>query len=311
MTFQILTTPVKWSLTTRNCADRLAGPQKAFLFMDAASPDSALARSLRPGDYLRRLRTQLGITAREVEELSRAISQEQGNEEFIISHGRIIQVENNESTPSIYKICSLSAIYGVSLNELVAMFVNLEKLAAHRLERDQTRLVRVEVEQPGKHLTFPVRFDPAFNVDRTSLLSRMVQVWGDVPIALIQHLKLRSMRYGLIGLADYTLYPLLKPGSFVQIDDAQRKIVNPPSSTEYERPIYFIELRDGYLCGWCELQKNRLLILPHPLSPCKVKVFAHPTEAEVVGRVVAIAARIAPIRESTNAAPSQEPAARS
>jgi hypothetical protein len=193
----------------------------------------------------------------------------------------------------------------VPLNELVAMFVDLEKLAAHRLKRDQTRLLRVEVEQPGKHLTFPVRFDPGFNVERTNLLSRMVLVWGEVPVALIQHLNLRSLQYGLIGLSDYTLYPLLKPGSFVQIDDTQRKVQNPPSATEYDRPIYFVELRDGYLCGWCETQKNQLLVIPHPLSPCKVKVFAHPMDAEIVGRVVAVAARIAPIREQSSPPPAQ------
>jgi transcriptional regulator with XRE-family HTH domain len=281
--------------------------------MNAGTSFGASTGSLKPGDHLRRLRSQLGITAREVEELSRVIAQEQNNEEFIVSHGRIIQVENNESTPSIYKLCSLSAIYGVSVNELVAMFVDLDKLSTHKVQRDQTRLLRLEVEQPGKRLAFPVRFDPAFNVDRTSLLSRMVQVWGDVPVALIQHLKLRSMQYGLVGLADYTLYPLLKPGSFVQIDDTQRKVQNPPSPTEHDRPIYFVELRDGYLCGWCEMQKNQLVVIPHPLSPNKVRMFAYPTEAEIVGRVVAVAARIAPIREQSNApaAPTPEPQSQS
>ncbi len=180
------------------------------------------------------------------------------------------------------------------------MFVNLDALATHKIKRDQTRLVRVEVERPDRKLQFPVRLDPGFSVDRTNLLSRMVQVWGEVPLALIQHLNLRSMQYGLIGLTDYTLYPLLKPGSFVQIDNTQRKVVTPPSSNEYNRPIYFIELRDGYLCGWCEMQKGQLLVIPHPLSTCKVRIFAHPTEAEIVGQVVAVAARIAPIREQTN-----------
>lgn len=269
--------------------------------MNASTSPTASTGSLKPGDYLRRLRSQLGITAREVEELSRAIAQEQNNEEFVVSHGRIIQVENNESTPSIYKLCSLSVIYGVSLNVLVSIFVNLDKLSTHKVRRDQTRLLRVEVEQPSKHLTFPVRFDPAFNVDRTCLLSRMVQVWGEVPVALIQHLKLRSLQYGLVGLSDYTLYPLLKPGSLVQIDDKQRKVQNPHSSSEYDRPIYFLELRDGYLCAWCEMQKSELVVIPHPLSPAKVRVFAYPTEVEIVGRVVAVAARIAPIREQSTA----------
>jgi len=271
--------------------------------MDVGTP----SRSVKPGDQLRKLRSQLGITAREVEELSRIIAQDQNNEEFIVSHGRIIQVENNESTPSIYKLCSLSAIYGVSITELIALFADLDKLSAHSLQRDQTRMVRVEVDRPGKLMTFPVRFDPGFNVDRTSLLSRLVQVWGEVPVALIQHLNLRALQYGLIGLADFTLYPLLRPGSFVQIDDTQRKVQTPPSASEHERPIYFIELRDGYLCGWCEMQKNQLLVIPHPLSPCKVKVFAYPSEAWIVGRVVAVAARIAPARPASNPPPGATP----
>ena len=270
--------------------------------------------SEKPGDVLRKLRSKLGITARELEELSRGIAQQQRNDEFTISHGRIIQVENNESTPSIYKLCSLSAIYNIPLTELVSMFVDLDTLSTHRVKRDQTRLVRMEVERPGKTLQFPVHLDPGFSVDRTNLLSRMVQTWGEVPLALIQHLNLRSMKYGLIGLNDFTLYPLIKPGSFVQIDDTQRKVVTPPSTNEYNRPIYFVELRDGYVCGWCEMQKGQLLVIPHPLSTCKIRIFAHPNEAEIVGQVVAVAARIAPLREQTGSttspfAGSQVPAA--
>lgn len=247
----------------------------------------------KAGDRLRRLRIQLGITARAVEQMSRQIALEHGNDEFIISHGRVIQVENNESTPSIYKLCSLSAIYGVSLNELVSMFADLERLSTHRLQRDETRPLRLNVEQPGKQLTFPLRFGSSSDIERTGLLSRMVEVWGEIPVALIQHLNLRSMQYGIVGLNDYTLYPLLKPGSVVQIDDSQRKVMNCPWTDEYARPIYFVELRDGYVCSWCEVHKNQLLVIPHPLSSCQIKIFTHHDEAEIVGRVVAVAARLA------------------
>jgi hypothetical protein len=47
----------------------------------------------------------------------------------------------------------------------------------------------------------------------------MVQVWAEVPIALIQQLEIRRGRYGYIGLQDMTMYPLLRPGSFVLIDE--------------------------------------------------------------------------------------------
>jgi len=254
----------------------------------------------RPGKRLRRIRAQRGITARQVQELSREIAADQGNGEFLISHGRITQIENNESTPSIYKLCSLSAILSVPLMELITMFVDLESFEsyAYRLRRHQTHLVNFEVDQPGKSVSFPVQFDPAFDPDSTNLLSRMVQVWGDVPPAVLNRLRLRSLRYGVIGLNDYTLHPLLKPGSFVQIDDSQRRVVSPPFPNEYDRPIYFIELREGYVCGWAEMQGNKLVVLPHPLSNCRVRVLDYPVEAEVVGRVVAVAARIAELREA-------------
>ena len=246
-----------------------------------------------PGDQLRKLRSRLGITARQVEEFSKAIATEQGNDEFLISHGRIIQVENGESTPSIYKLCTLSAIYGVPVAELVSLFVNLEAIGRYRnsVNHDSSRLLSLEIDQPNKKMSFPVRFDPGSSVDKTGLLSRMVQMWGDIPVALLSGLNLRSHRYGLIGLADYTLYPMLKPGSIVQIDDTKRKVVGTLAPNEYQRPIYFIELRDSFVCGWCETQPNKLVIVPHPLSPVKVRIF-DVKDAEVVGRVVGVAARL-------------------
>jgi hypothetical protein len=47
-----------------------------------------------------------------------------------------------------------------------------------------------------------------------------------------------------------------------------------------------VELREGYACGWCELQGNQLLIIPHHSSPASVRRFTFPREAEIVGRVV-------------------------
>ena len=42
------------------------------------------------------------------------------------------------------------------------------------------------------------------------------------------------------------MYPLLGPGSFVQINDKDRKVETARWRNEYERPIYFVELHDGY-----------------------------------------------------------------
>jgi hypothetical protein len=82
------------------------------------------------------------------------------------------------------------------------------------------------------------------------------------------------------------MYPMIRPGAQLTIDTSQNKVVMNAWRYEYERPIYFIELRGAYACGWCELQGNQLLIIPHHSSPAKVRRFTHPREAEIVGRVV-------------------------
>src|SRR2546425_6346623 len=32
------------------------------------------------------------------------------------------------------------------------------------------------------------------------------------------------------------------------------------------RPIYFVELRNGYVCSWCQVDQGQLIVIPHPHS---------------------------------------------
>jgi hypothetical protein len=82
------------------------------------------------------------------------------------------------------------------------------------------------------------------------------------------------------------MYPMIRPGALLKIDASQNKLAAIPWRNEYERPIFFIELRDAYACGWCELQANQLLIIPHHSSPSSVRRLLYPREAEIVGRVI-------------------------
>lgn len=264
----------------------------------------------RAGERLKRLRSQIGLTTREVAELSRKIATDEGNDEFSVSHARLIQIENDESTPSIYKLFTLSAIYGRSFSDLVSYYVDLAHLDAHRLSVPLagTREVTLETYDETRTIQFPVRFDPGFRVEKTGLLSRLVEVWGEVPVALLETLNIRKHRYGFIGLEDFTMYPLLRPGSFVQIDDQQKPQAHTSYRSEYERPIWFLELRTGYICSWCEVARDRIVSIPHPLSPCRTQEFAYPNEAEIVGRVTAVAARLLNPRDPASHPPSKSPA---
>jgi len=246
---------------------------------------------------LRELRNRLGITTREVEELSRRISEDRGNEDFYISNAWLTQLENRNSVPSIYKLFSLSVIYKTRFSDLLAMFgVDLGESAKYQLALplQNTHLVALEKLDPEQPVSFPVRFDKGFNIEKTSLISRMVEVWGEVPVSLIQRLDVRNCQYGYIGLQDFTMYPLLRPGSFVQIDSHVTRLTPTDWRTEFDRPIYFLELRDNYACGWCDLRGSQITLIPHPLSGAALRTFAYPDEAEIVGQVSAVAMRLVP-----------------
>jgi transcriptional regulator with XRE-family HTH domain len=256
---------------------------------------STVLSSVRPGEQLKEIRNRLGVTTREVEELSRKIAQDSANEEFCISNAWLTQIENGNSVPSIYKFFSLSAIYRVRFHDLLRIFhVDLDAIARYQLELPlyNTNLVTIEVPDPQKPIRFPVRFDPGFSLGKTSLISRMVEVWGEVPVSLIQRLDVRHCQYGYIGMDDFTMDPILHPGAFVQIDTDLNRLHPSAWRTEFDRPIYFVELREGYACSWCEVGGSQITLLPHPLSACPVRRFAYPDDAEIIGQVTGVAMRL-------------------
>jgi len=203
--------------------------------------------------------------------------------------------ESDYSAEAVFGRNGFSAIYDKSFSEIASYF----GLRIADLRRDRasigvprTHLVDREGDAESQSVSLPVEFKPEFRFEKTNLLSRVVEKWDEVPIGLLQHLDLRKSMYGYIGLEDNTLYPLIRPGSLVQIDPGQRKISSAQWRTEFERPIYFIELRDGYLCSWCQLEKGQLMVIPHPQSRQAIRHFDHPAQAEVVGRVTGVAMRI-------------------
>lgn len=254
----------------------------------------------RTGEQLRELRNRLGVTTREVEEFSRVIADDRQNEEFYISNAWLTQLENKSSVPSIFKLYSLSVIYRIRFSDLLVLFgVDLGATGRYRFELPlhNTHLASFEEPDPERAVTFPVRFDKSFSLDKTSLISRMVEVWGEVPIALIQRLDVRNCQYGFIGKEDLTMYPLIRPGSFVQIDNQVNRSQGQEWRTEFDRPIYFIELRDSYACAWCEVRGSQITLIPHPLSGCMIRQYAYPDDAEIIGQVTGLAMRLVPIAD--------------
>jgi hypothetical protein len=148
------------------------------------------------------------------------------------------------------------------------------------------------VGDPARPIRFPIRFDPGFRPEKTIFLSRIIELWGEIPAGLLATLDLRKYLYGYIGLEDRMMTPLLRPGSIVQVDDTRRQIVNSGWFTEHDRPLYFLELRYSYECCWCFQRGKEVTLVPHPLSPCGPRIIRVPDDGEVLGQVVGVAMRI-------------------
>jgi transcriptional regulator with XRE-family HTH domain len=244
------------------------------------------------GQKLKEIRNRRNIKIREVEEASRRIAETKGDKRFGFSDTWLTQIENGGSEPGICKLFSLSAIYRVKITDIMRLYgvdadetETYETIANPRL----TRLLPAEPRSGARAICPPAGAVP--RQCKTCLAPQTVETSGKARGAPPDRPDTRRISYGYIGLDDFTMYPLIRPGSLVQIDYRQTKPQTTAWRNEYERPIFFIELRDGYACGWCELQGNHLLIIPHHSSPESTRRFAHPREAEIIGRVTAFGTR--------------------
>jgi transcriptional regulator with XRE-family HTH domain len=250
------------------------------------------ATSVTGGFNLRVLREKLGLTMRDIETASAEIARRRNNEEYSIPISRLSDFETKGVIPSIYRLYSLSVIYRKDFRELLAWYgidlsqpiMDLE-IATPPHSHISTALANADVVQ------MPVKLDPAFDPKKTLNFGRMVEQWGTVPLAYLEQFSKVDYTYGYVGSEDFTMYPILPPGSFIQVDESRNKVVEGGWRSEYERPIYFVETRDGYTCCWCTVGREDLILQSHPLSPVQPKVVRN-SQAEVIGQVVGIAMKL-------------------
>ena len=227
------------------------------------------------GQKLKGLRNRRNITVREVEQASRRIADVKDDKRFCISNGWLAQLENGASEPSLCKLFSLSVIYRANFLDLVRLYnVDVEEKEKYECIADPSLTQLLSLQNGEGQLLW----DIAKNNEQleTDLVRGEKMIAGDGDQIVYAHL----------GLADLTMYPMIRPGAVLKIDTSQNKLSTVAWSNEYQRPIFFVELRDAYACGWCELQSNQLLIIPHPSSGVSVRRFTYRREAEIVGRVI-------------------------
>jgi hypothetical protein len=244
------------------------------------------------------MRLSLNLSIRSVEKYSRRIARLNGNPASVISRASLGKAERsgNES-PNIDWLISLAVIYKTKFNELLeTLDRNLGDITEFdkQVQLPNTTLAAVDHHSGTRKISFPLEFVPEPDIRRTTVLSHLVDRWGEIPLAAIQHMGSGKYLYGYIGLDDVTLDPFIPPGSFVQIDNHDTRIRVSGWKSDFDRPIYCLQHRGGYTCGWCEVADRILTVVPFSHTRQITQRFRFPDEVDVIGRVRAVILVLAP-----------------
>lgn len=235
------------------------------------------------GQIIKNLREERFLKSSDIERLSRAIADAKDNTHYNIAHASLSEIEAG-SVPGIFKIESLAIIFKIPLVQMLMVF----GIDPHQTEQlvpgtpRQTALEQPDLIETG---LFRLNFDNRVNPKETNLLPEKPEEWGLLPAALAKRLHPERFIYAVVGLDDDSMGDIIPPGTLVEIDREQNVIQEFSWRTLRERPIYLAWHDDGYSCGWCQQDRNELLLLPHPASRRRV-LRLKVRDVTIIGRIV-------------------------
>lgn len=236
------------------------------------------------GGKLRVTRLSWKLTLREVEQRTMRLAQQWGNPSYRISASWLDRVERENRGLSATKLIVLASVYSLTPEQMLALCPTAD--AAFTPSED--------ISVPNATLLAQGNLDTYAKVWLPDTLVT------DTPSASTALLPSESgllpshYRRGIIGREDRTLEPMIRAGSIVLIDTQKRAIASRREwNHEFDRPIYFLLTRDGYVSGFCELDRDTdwLTVIPHALSFESNRRWRYRKEIEVVGTVVAAVVR--------------------
>ena len=120
--------------------------------------------------------------------------------------------------------------------------------------------------------------------DPASVTHRLLRMWGNVPLLLMLDVDWERGPLVLIGTADRMMWPLLPPGSLLQLDQTVRTVADGPFN-EFDRPIYLIEHRNRFYCCHAQRRGDAILLISHAESRWPPSISASLKEARVRGQL--------------------------
>lgn len=251
------------------------------------------------GKLLRGFREEWGLSLRQVKQRSEAIAELWGNSSHVVSFSYLAKLENGKhdvQDMAVSKLLTLTEIYSKEPDAL---------LSACRPPRFSSQLkdpiggpasTQLITEGRLANRASKIMPDDLSSVcppRNTSLLSG-----GEMPGKSGRENSAKNRyRRAIVGELDMTLYPMVRPGTLITYDTYQRSVASRKTYTnEFDRPIYLLDTREGYVCCWCDVEEDGtiLRIVPHPLGQTHFGLLKYGQDVRVVGRVVFIAMSLEP-----------------
>lgn len=123
--------------------------------------------------------------------------------------------------------------------------------------------------------------------DPKSATRRLLAMWGSVPLLLMLNVDWERGPLVVIGTADRMMWPLLPPGSLLQLDQTARTI-DEGQFNEFDRPVYLIEHRNRFYCCHAQRRREAISLISHGESHWPPSISVSLKEARVRGQVTPI-----------------------
>ena len=102
--------------------------------------------------------------------------------------------------------------------------------------------------------------------DSGSATHRLLMAWSNVPLLLMQEIDWERGPLVIIGFEDLMMWPLLPPGTLLQLDQNKRKVTD-GNWSEFARPVFLIEYEARFHCCHAQRRGDSLLLISHADSP--------------------------------------------
>jgi transcriptional regulator with XRE-family HTH domain len=242
----------------------------------------------RIGDWIRRVRIRCGLSFREASKRTREIAKILGHPNYFCAPSTLSDIEARDLFPRhLHKLISLSAVYCVPIADVAGLAglrtgdVGQEAMPDEWKPtwRGRQRLVGMRPSYFLEAVRGNIEEVPYFLRDALP------------PIVGLPNLSVRDLFWA--GATTDLFHPYLRNSLFLAINRQSKTPAPSLSSPVWAQPLYILETRDGNRsCAACSLQNGILMVRPCTTTSRRLLRLRNRIDAEVIGKVVAIARRV-------------------